>query len=408
MLFEELGRALYRGPYFATIGLTLPALPAEHRAEVAAGEASWTLAFGPLVPDLDTAERVAIVGGDGIYELEGGEREILATTDESRDRSASCAAASPGRRLADSGVLAEIEARSQTALALEACGVARLALEDALEYASSREQFGKKIGVYQAVSHPLADAYTRVELSRSLALWAAWCVATGDAQASIAAAAAKSYAGESAVACARRRSSRSAASASRGSTGCTGCTSARSGSRASARPARASGPRSPHRCSTQPRGARLEPDTGRRSHKEARSVDGLMMDYQLNVPAILRRADELYGDNEIASRLPDKSWHRYTYADFVSRTKKLIVALREARPRGRRPRRDVHVEPLAAPRGVHGRAGRRVRHAHAEPPPPPRRQHVHRDARRRPRASSSTRCCGRSPSSSSRAAASST
>jgi len=57
-------------------------------------------------------------------------------------------------------------------------------------------------------------------------------------------------------------------------------------------------------------------------------VDGLMMDYQLNVPAILRRADELYGDNEIASRLPDKSWHRYTYADFVSRTKKLIVALR--------------------------------------------------------------------------------
>ncbi len=58
-------------------------------------------------------------------------------------------------------------------------------------------------------------------------------------------------------------------------------------------------------------------------------VDGLMMDYQLNVPAILRRADELYGDSEIVSRLPDKSWHRYTYADFVSRTKKLIVALRK-------------------------------------------------------------------------------
>jgi len=56
-------------------------------------------------------------------------------------------------------------------------------------------------------------------------------------------------------------------------------------------------------------------------------VDGLMMDYQLNVPAIMRRADELYGDNEITSRLPDKSWHTYTYADFVSRAKKLIVAL---------------------------------------------------------------------------------
>ena len=198
VLFEELGRALYRGPYFATVGVTLPALPAEDRAAVAAGEASWTLAFGPLVPDLDTAEHVAIVGGDGIYELVGGEREILDTTDESRPLGV-VRGGEPGRRLAGSGVLPEIEARSQTALALEACGVARLALEDAIEYASSREQFGKKIGVYQAVSHPLADAYTRVELSRSLALWAAWCVATGDAQAAIAAAAAKSYAGESAV-----------------------------------------------------------------------------------------------------------------------------------------------------------------------------------------------------------------
>ena len=63
-------------------------------------------------------------------------------------------------------------------------------------------------------------------------------------------------------------------------------------------------------------------------------MDGLMMDYQLNVPAILRRADELYGDHEIASRLPDKSWHRYSYADFVSRTKKLIVALRTDLARG--------------------------------------------------------------------------
>ena len=198
VLFEELGRALYHGPFFTTIGLALPALPSELRAEVAAGEASWTLALGPLVADLDTAEHVAIVGGDGIYELEGGEREVLDTTDTSRPLGV-VRGGEPGRRLADSTVLAAIEARSHTALALEACGVARLALEDAIEYASSREQFGKKIGVYQAVSHPLADAYTRVELSRSLALWAAWCVANDDPQAAIAAAAAKSYAGESAV-----------------------------------------------------------------------------------------------------------------------------------------------------------------------------------------------------------------
>ena len=81
VLFEELGRALYRGPYFSTVALALPALPGDLRAEVASGDASWTLSFGPLVPDLDLADRVAMVGGDGIYELEGAEREVLSTSD---------------------------------------------------------------------------------------------------------------------------------------------------------------------------------------------------------------------------------------------------------------------------------------------------------------------------------------
>ena len=57
-------------------------------------------------------------------------------------------------------------------------------------------------------------------------------------------------------------------------------------------------------------------------------MQGLMMDYQLNVPAILRRGDELYADREIVSRLPDKSWHRYGYGEFASRAKRLAVALR--------------------------------------------------------------------------------
>jgi len=198
VLFEELGRALYHGPFFSTVALTLPALPDDLRTEVAAGEATWTLALGPLVPDLDTAARVAIVGGDGVYELEGAERELLSTTDETRPLGV-VRGGDPGRRLADSSVLPEIRSRSHAALAIEACGVARRALELSIEYAASREQFGRKIGVYQAISHPLADAYTQLELARSLALWAAWCVAEGDGQAAIAAAAAKASAGDAAV-----------------------------------------------------------------------------------------------------------------------------------------------------------------------------------------------------------------
>lgn len=198
VLFEELGRALYHGPYFSTIALVLPALPDDLRAEVAAGEASWTLALGPLVPDLDTADRIAMIGGDGIYELEGAEREILTTTDETRPLGV-VRGGKPGRRLAGSEVLEEIRSRMLAALAIEACGVARRALEDAIEYASAREQFGKRIGVYQAVSHPLANAFTQLELARSLSLWASWCVAEDRERAPLAAAAAKSCASDAAV-----------------------------------------------------------------------------------------------------------------------------------------------------------------------------------------------------------------
>ena len=58
-------------------------------------------------------------------------------------------------------------------------------------------------------------------------------------------------------------------------------------------------------------------------------MKGLTSDYQLTLPAMLRRAEALYGPKEIVTRRPDKSFHRYTYADFVRRAKKLAVALGE-------------------------------------------------------------------------------
>jgi alkylation response protein AidB-like acyl-CoA dehydrogenase len=83
--------------------------------------------------------------------------------------------------------------------ALEAVGIGARAVEMAVAYVSEREQFGKKIGTYQAVSHPVVDAYVAVELGRSLAYWAAWCVAENDPQAALACAAAKAQATEAAV-----------------------------------------------------------------------------------------------------------------------------------------------------------------------------------------------------------------
>jgi len=52
------------------------------------------------------------------------------------------------------------------------------------------------------------------------------------------------------------------------------------------------------------------------------------MDYELDVASILRRGEQLFGHKTISSRLPDKSWHSYTYADFARRSKQLALALR--------------------------------------------------------------------------------
>ncbi|HZQ15164.1 MAG TPA: acyl-CoA dehydrogenase family protein [Gaiellaceae bacterium] len=89
--------------------------------------------------------------------------------------------------------------RLLVAYALEAVGIGSRAVDLAVAYASEREQFGRKIGSYQAVSHSVVDAYVAVELARSLAYWAAWTIAENDPQAPLACAAAKSQATEAAV-----------------------------------------------------------------------------------------------------------------------------------------------------------------------------------------------------------------
>src|SRR5205814_4518271 len=68
---------------------------------------------------------------------------------------------------------------------------------------------------------------------------------------------------------------------------------------------------------------------GRHPHERGR-MDGLMMDFSLTLPALLRRAETFFGNAVIATRLPDKSFHHYTYADMTSRAPQLAVALQRA------------------------------------------------------------------------------
>jgi alkylation response protein AidB-like acyl-CoA dehydrogenase len=179
VVFEELGRAFYAGPFVLN--------------EVAAqpGEDVWSIEIDGFVPHLRQVARVLrpdmrAATADG---------ETVTTVDETLG----LGRLSPNGTDAAAGSWAEVRRRLLAALALESVGLASRALEMAIAYAGSREQFGKRIGQYQAISHSLVDGYIAVELSRSLAYWAAWCVSEANEQAEVAAVAAKSQAGEAAV-----------------------------------------------------------------------------------------------------------------------------------------------------------------------------------------------------------------
>jgi alkylation response protein AidB-like acyl-CoA dehydrogenase len=179
VLFEELGRVLYEGPFALN--------------EIAAqpGDEVWSIEIDGFVPHLAQAQRVLTAD----MHAAPADGEPVATVDETLGL---------GRLSRNGNVPAEgewpdVRRRLLAALALEAVGIGSKAIELAIAYAKEREQFGKKIGTYQAVAHSLVDGYVAVELARSLAYWAAWTVAVEDTQVDLAVAAAKSQASEAAV-----------------------------------------------------------------------------------------------------------------------------------------------------------------------------------------------------------------
>ncbi|HWE56230.1 MAG TPA: acyl-CoA dehydrogenase [Acidimicrobiales bacterium] len=88
---------------------------------------------------------------------------------------------------------------ARTLLAAEAVGVARMASEMAAEYARNRTQFGRPIGMYQAVKHHCANMVVATELATSAVWDAARAAETGDDQYTYAAAIAATLAVTAAV-----------------------------------------------------------------------------------------------------------------------------------------------------------------------------------------------------------------
>jgi alkylation response protein AidB-like acyl-CoA dehydrogenase len=86
----------------------------------------------------------------------------------------------------------------------EMAGAAQRVLELCVEHARVRVQGGRPIGGYQAIQHACADLYRDVESARWLTWEAEWKLASGQADAHAAVAAAKAYGAEAALRVARR------------------------------------------------------------------------------------------------------------------------------------------------------------------------------------------------------------
>jgi alkylation response protein AidB-like acyl-CoA dehydrogenase len=103
-----------------------------------------------------------------------------------------------GKRAAGQAAMRTFEASRPTVGAM-AVGIARAAYDYALDYAREREQFGRKIGDFQAVAFKLADMKTSVDAARLLVWRAAWMARNGKDFSSAEGSMAKLYAGETAV-----------------------------------------------------------------------------------------------------------------------------------------------------------------------------------------------------------------
>lgn len=180
LLFEELGRALLPGPLAAT---ELAAAAVEGAAH---GEAVVALAeAGQPVAHLADADALLVLTGDRPRLLTGGALRRV------RDGARPVRSLDPGTPLwrpadltahADegepvSGGGARLRREGALLTAAEQLGSAARSLEDAVQHARDREQFGAPIGSFQAVKHLCAEMLVRVGTARA-AVYAA--AVTGD------------------------------------------------------------------------------------------------------------------------------------------------------------------------------------------------------------------------------------
>src|SRR5690242_20520878 len=232
LLMEEAGRALLPGPFFSTVVMAGSLLDAvatreqkkKYLAPICRGEARATLAFfeaegswdladvrlaavnGKLkgeklfVPDAAIADWIIAVAQNGVFLVDSKAPGIhikpMLGMDLTRKLYSVRFEDAPCEKLGETGGMPRPRGIATVALAAEMVGGMQRTLDITVEYAKTRKQFGKPIGIFQAVQHQCADMYLETESARSAVYYAAWALQHQAPDAAAAVSIAKLYASD--------------------------------------------------------------------------------------------------------------------------------------------------------------------------------------------------------------------
>jgi alkylation response protein AidB-like acyl-CoA dehydrogenase len=200
---SELLAALGTGEAIAALAVPYATSPAAGAAASAGFRAQGGVVNGEAVGVADAlaADVLLVPTGEGLYAVpvsaDGVERRPVLSLDLTRPLCDVLLRDAPGRMLAsgqqaDRAVTAGLTAGAAL-LASEQLGIAEWCLATTVSYLTTRFQFGRPVGSFQALKHRLADVWVDITQARAAARYAAVCVAGGDPDAAVATALAQAF-----------------------------------------------------------------------------------------------------------------------------------------------------------------------------------------------------------------------
>jgi 3-oxocholest-4-en-26-oyl-CoA dehydrogenase beta subunit len=186
LLLEQVGRRVAPVPLWETAVAALAI--AEHGSSLqqekwlpgaAAGTTRLSLGVdltgtgaAPLAPGGHLADAVVVAGDNSL--LLGGRADGPSL--ETLNHSLATEVAPVGEPLGGLGAVARVTDQARLGLAALMLGVADEGVREAASYLSSREQFGRPLATFQAVSQQVADSYCDVQAIRGTLWQAVWMV----------------------------------------------------------------------------------------------------------------------------------------------------------------------------------------------------------------------------------------